>query len=158
MGVIQQRPKRTKSIADGVDSVTILGTKSTTTSATATPNKLERETSFPVQALLNVAELDNHRTDDTNSENNPPTPPQEEDPASYPTDELPATNTTQEPSQDEKSLILGNTEKEAEPPRPPIDFDSILPETKWCTTCQCWKPDRTHHCSICDECVLKMDQ
>ncbi|KAM3588530.1 hypothetical protein VKS41_000973 [Umbelopsis sp. WA50703] len=152
-GSPSKRPKRTKSIADGVDSVTVMVTKST--SPTATPNKLERETSFPVQALLNVAELDNHRTDDTNSENNPPTP--QEEPASSPTDEHSAT-TTQDVSQDEKSLIPGNNlQKDTEPSLPPIDFASILPETKWCKTCQCWKPDRTHHCSICDECVLKMD-
>ncbi|KAG2175586.1 hypothetical protein INT43_001233 [Umbelopsis isabellina] len=133
------------------------GSPSKSTSATATPNKLERETSFPVQALLNVAELDNHRTDDTNSENNPPTPQEEEEPASSPTDEHSATNTTPEPSQDEKSLIPGKAEKGAESSRPHINFESILPEVKWCKTCQCWKPDRTHHCSICDECVLKMD-
>lgn len=26
-----------------------------------------------------------------------------------------------------------------------------------CQTCKYWKPDRTHHCSTCDKCVLKMD-
>lgn len=26
-----------------------------------------------------------------------------------------------------------------------------------CTTCQAWKPDRCHHCSVCGRCFLKMD-
>ncbi|RUS31666.1 hypothetical protein BC938DRAFT_477344, partial [Jimgerdemannia flammicorona] len=29
---------------------------------------------------------------------------------------------------------------------------------RWCIVCQVVKPDRTHHCHICGECVLKMDQ
>jgi len=28
---------------------------------------------------------------------------------------------------------------------------------RWCTSCQCWKPPRTHHCGICDRCTLRMD-
>lgn len=28
---------------------------------------------------------------------------------------------------------------------------------RYCTKCRCWKPDRTHHCSVCDKCILKMD-
>eukprot|EP01124_Arcella_intermedia_P037132 TRINITY_DN9873_c0_g1_i3.p1 TRINITY_DN9873_c0_g1~~TRINITY_DN9873_c0_g1_i3.p1 ORF type:complete len:289 (-),score=47.59 TRINITY_DN9873_c0_g1_i3:89-928(-) len=30
-------------------------------------------------------------------------------------------------------------------------------QTKWCKKCNCYKPDRTHHCSVCKTCVLKMD-
>ncbi|CCD25910.2 palmitoyltransferase PFA3 NDAI_0G01340 [Naumovozyma dairenensis CBS 421] len=26
-----------------------------------------------------------------------------------------------------------------------------------CQTCQVWKPDRCHHCSTCNKCILKMD-
>ncbi|EDO16209.1 hypothetical protein Kpol_1014p29 [Vanderwaltozyma polyspora DSM 70294] len=26
-----------------------------------------------------------------------------------------------------------------------------------CRTCNVWKPDRCHHCSACDKCILKMD-
>ncbi|KAH7312009.1 DHHC palmitoyltransferase-domain-containing protein [Rhexocercosporidium sp. MPI-PUGE-AT-0058] len=28
---------------------------------------------------------------------------------------------------------------------------------KWCTPCANWKPDRAHHCSTIDRCILKMD-
>ena len=28
---------------------------------------------------------------------------------------------------------------------------------KWCERCMAQKPERCHHCSICDRCVLKMD-
>ncbi|KAG4437698.1 hypothetical protein IFR05_006822 [Cadophora sp. M221] len=28
---------------------------------------------------------------------------------------------------------------------------------KWCTHCANWKPDRAHHCSTIDRCILKMD-
>ncbi|CAO3626667.1 unnamed protein product [Mucor hiemalis] len=35
--------------------------------------------------------------------------------------------------------------------------NSILGSVKWCKTCQIWKPNRTHHCRVCDSCVLKMD-
>ncbi|KAF2670569.1 zf-DHHC-domain-containing protein [Microthyrium microscopicum] len=30
-------------------------------------------------------------------------------------------------------------------------------ELRYCKKCQCLKPDRTHHCSSCRRCVLKMD-
>ncbi|KAH0557077.1 hypothetical protein GP486_005136 [Trichoglossum hirsutum] len=29
--------------------------------------------------------------------------------------------------------------------------------TRYCKKCQCSKPDRAHHCSTCNRCVLKMD-
>lgn len=35
---------------------------------------------------------------------------------------------------------------------------SLLGEPTWCDACQVWKPDRSHHCRVCDACVLKMDQ
>lgn len=28
---------------------------------------------------------------------------------------------------------------------------------RFCGKCQCWKPDRTHHCSSCRRCILRMD-
>ncbi|CAK9438957.1 uncharacterized protein LODBEIA_P31810 [Lodderomyces beijingensis] len=28
---------------------------------------------------------------------------------------------------------------------------------RFCTKCDCWKPDRTHHCSSSGKCILKMD-
>jgi hypothetical protein len=122
--------------------------------------KLERETSFPIQALLNVAELDNRHTDDTNSDIKPPTENEEQSEV-HAQENVSATSVENEPN-DEKSaaavVISMKEEKDPESPRPQIDFESILGHTKWCKTCKCWKPDRTHHCSICDECVLKMDQ
>ncbi|KAL1918354.1 uncharacterized protein VTP21DRAFT_3014 [Calcarisporiella thermophila] len=30
-------------------------------------------------------------------------------------------------------------------------------QSRFCTICQCFKPDRCHHCSECEQCVLKMD-
>ena len=27
----------------------------------------------------------------------------------------------------------------------------------FCDKCKAWKPERTHHCSICGKCVMKMD-
>ncbi|KAH8114409.1 zf-DHHC-domain-containing protein [Phellopilus nigrolimitatus] len=34
------------------------------------------------------------------------------------------------------------------------DFNSLA---KWCKKCWAPKPERTHHCSVCQRCVLKMD-
>lgn len=30
-------------------------------------------------------------------------------------------------------------------------------EVRYCKTCLCFKPDRSHHCKICNKCILKMD-
>jgi palmitoyltransferase ZDHHC2/15/20 len=38
---------------------------------------------------------------------------------------------------------------------PPEDEDFNSP-SKWCRTCWAPKPERTHHCSHCGRCVLKM--
>lgn len=45
------------------------------------------------------------------------------------------------------------------------DFSKNLPNlnrtlngaVRWCDKCKHVKPDRTHHCSICFDCILKMD-
>ena len=29
---------------------------------------------------------------------------------------------------------------------------------RYCNICQCYKPDRTHHCKECNACILRMDQ
>ena len=39
--------------------------------------------------------------------------------------------------------------------KPP--YKPILPQ-RWCETCEWWKPDRAHHCRVCDTCVLRMEQ
>ncbi|KAL4081223.1 DHHC palmitoyltransferase-domain-containing protein [Scleroderma citrinum] len=37
------------------------------------------------------------------------------------------------------------------------DDDGIFSPVKWCRKCWAPKPERTHHCSLCGRCVLKMD-
>ena len=32
-----------------------------------------------------------------------------------------------------------------------------FPVPRYCEKCECIKPDRCHHCSVCGTCVLKMD-
>lgn len=31
-------------------------------------------------------------------------------------------------------------------------------QPRYCHMCECYKPDRAHHCKDCNACVLKMDQ
>jgi len=48
-------------------------------------------------------------------------------------------------------------------PENPQSFEQLASETKrngglrFCRKCRCYKPDRSHHCSICNKCILKMD-
>lgn len=61
------------------------------------------------------------------------------------------------------------TEQEAhsrEPEQPPFDFvrmytvkqrKSAPVAFRYCLKCSCWKPDRCHHCSSCQRCILRMD-
>jgi len=39
----------------------------------------------------------------------------------------------------------------------PISMRTFDGAVRWCEKCKLIKPDRTHHCSICGVCVLKMD-
>eukprot|EP00347_Sterkiella_histriomuscorum_P021121 403335173 len=41
----------------------------------------------------------------------------------------------------------------------PKPIPKMMPQdqNQACRQCQNWKPERTHHCSICNTCVLKMD-
>lgn len=43
--------------------------------------------------------------------------------------------------------------------RPESDDPSIkyLPRRRWCSKCECIKPPRAHHCSICGRCIDRMD-
>lgn len=36
------------------------------------------------------------------------------------------------------------------------DGDDFNSPAKWCRKCWMPKPERAHHCSICDRCVLRM--
>lgn len=53
-----------------------------------------------------------------------------------------------------------------EPEQPPFDFvrmytvrhkKSAPVAFRYCLKCSCWKPDRCHHCSSCQQCILRMD-
>ncbi|KAJ8271721.1 hypothetical protein COCON_G00105800 [Conger conger] len=39
----------------------------------------------------------------------------------------------------------------------PIYTRTMSGGVRYCQRCQLLKPDRSHHCSVCDKCVLKMD-
>ena len=34
---------------------------------------------------------------------------------------------------------------------------SVQSAVRYCEKCLCIKPDRSHHCSVCEVCTLKMD-
>eukprot|EP00792_Barthelona_sp_PAP020_P002689 TRINITY_DN1424_c0_g1_i1.p1 TRINITY_DN1424_c0_g1~~TRINITY_DN1424_c0_g1_i1.p1 ORF type:complete len:301 (+),score=46.00 TRINITY_DN1424_c0_g1_i1:61-963(+) len=38
-----------------------------------------------------------------------------------------------------------------------VSTEASLYKATWCGKCECWRPPRAHHCSICNRCVLKMD-
>jgi hypothetical protein len=46
--------------------------------------------------------------------------------------------------------------KDADESSRPLSDEPFHPRF-WCTKCQAPKPERTHHCSFCKRCVLKMD-
>ncbi|CAG7818121.1 unnamed protein product [Allacma fusca] len=39
----------------------------------------------------------------------------------------------------------------------PVQTRTNLTQLRYCEKCQIIKPDRTHHCSVCGYCILKMD-
>lgn len=36
-------------------------------------------------------------------------------------------------------------------------INGFVIQTKWCTTCNHWRPPRCSHCAVCDNCVEKFD-
>ncbi|KAJ3033790.1 hypothetical protein HDV00_005831 [Rhizophlyctis rosea] len=53
------------------------------------------------------------------------------------------------------SSVTAATDPEAA--RPLIDPQSSGPYKRFCKKCKAPKPDRTHHCSVCNKCIMKMD-
>jgi len=54
----------------------------------------------------------------------------------------------------------GSPSKEIEPPKdasPRNVIESARNDPKWCGVCKVFKVARSHHCSHCDRCVLRMD-
>jgi 7-cyano-7-deazaguanine synthase in queuosine biosynthesis len=56
------------------------------------------------------------------------------------------------------SVIIVRDNEAIDPKKSQPKPDSILGDPTWCETCGIWKPDRAHHCRVCDACVLRMDQ
>ncbi|KLO05627.1 zf-DHHC-domain-containing protein [Schizopora paradoxa] len=53
-----------------------------------------------------------------------------------------------------EALLMPATTRTADVANEDDDFNSPL---KWCRKCWAPKPERSHHCSVCKRCVLKMD-
>jgi len=41
--------------------------------------------------------------------------------------------------------------------RLPVHETTMTLSVRYCEVCVCIKPDRSHHCSVCERCILKMD-
>ncbi|EGV59979.1 zf-DHHC-domain-containing protein [Yamadazyma tenuis ATCC 10573] len=72
-------------------------------------------------------------------------------------------NSQDPPEFQEQDQLLGDTEADVYRDVPPtqwVDFHITRPGTspyRYCLKCKVWKPDRCHHCSSCNRCVLRMD-
>ncbi|KAI9094610.1 DHHC palmitoyltransferase-domain-containing protein [Phlyctochytrium arcticum] len=53
--------------------------------------------------------------------------------------------------QDKRGKQSGKSTVQASP------TELIAGKPRWCKTCMVFKPPRSHHCSVCNRCVLKMD-
>ncbi|KAK9823357.1 hypothetical protein WJX72_002144 [[Myrmecia] bisecta] len=52
---------------------------------------------------------------------------------------------------------LDDTELGARPPTKEYQVNGYTVTTKWCTTCNHYRPPRCSHCAVCDNCVRKFD-
>lgn len=60
--------------------------------------------------------------------------------------------------EEEENLLV--EEYQDEPPVNYADFHLTKPGVspfRYCIKCKVWKPDRCHHCSTCNKCILRMD-
>lgn len=64
----------------------------------------------------------------------------------------------QEEEEEEENLL--SEEYQDEPPVSYVEFHVTKPGVspyRYCIKCKVWKPDRCHHCSTCNKCILRMD-
>lgn len=67
-----------------------------------------------------------------------------------------------DPSASTALLSGAETEQPVEEELPPIQYMGVYTlrsntKARYCAKCEVWKPDRCHHCSACNRCVLRMD-
>ncbi|KAI9311178.1 DHHC palmitoyltransferase-domain-containing protein [Dichotomocladium elegans] len=58
---------------------------------------------------------------------------------------------------DSKTLRPSVEATEATALLPAVSISRMDGMPRYCETCRCYKPDRTHHCKECDTCILRMD-
>lgn len=65
---------------------------------------------------------------------------------------------TQCPQISATAAEVGNAPNERTALLPTLCITRMDGTPRYCDVCQCYKPDRTHHCKECNACILRMDQ
>ncbi|KAK2953951.1 putative zinc finger protein [Blattamonas nauphoetae] len=88
-----------------------------------------------------------HRESDHQLEQTTPPPPPPPDTAEL-----------SETEQDAGPMLVAN-EMDGESPKSPYSDEDVARflGLSWCKKCNSVRPDRAHHCSLCDRCVMRMD-